>query len=64
MTQEQAKQTLKAVGVSFKRLVDTGEFLVGGTYYTDDLQDAVDTGLAQARAMTPEYANNNPGLPR
>lgn len=47
---------LRAVGVRFKYLHDTDEFrvnFVGGleatAYYTDDIEDALSTGLAMAK---------------
>lgn len=35
---------LRDLGIKFKSLPETGEYLVNGSYYTDCLQDALDTG--------------------
>lgn len=55
LTIASVKAQLKAVGVRFKRLPDTGEFVVGSDgkpgsgYYTDSLRDALATGLHMAQ---------------
>lgn len=50
-TQSFVRKELRSVGVSFKSLPETGGgFKVGGTYFTDDLQDALDTGRAMCNA--------------
>jgi len=49
LTQASVKLALKARGVSFKRLAATGEFLVGGSYYTNSLRDALLTGMRQSK---------------
>ena len=46
LLQSFVKSELKSLGISFKSNPDTGEFKVGGSYYTDDLQDALDSGRA------------------
>lgn len=50
-----AKNQLKGIGITINRKASTGEFrvnFVNGTeataYYTNDLQDAIDTGIAMA----------------
>ena len=57
LTQADVRAQLRARGVSFKSLPETGEFLVGGSYFTDSLSDALATGIAiaQARHTYPDY---------
>jgi hypothetical protein len=46
LTQATVRTILRGLGVSFKSLPESGELCVGGSYFTDDLQDALDTGRA------------------
>jgi len=46
LTQATARLICRGLGVSFKSLPETREFRIsykGASYFTDDLQDAVDT---------------------
>lgn len=48
LTQKYVRAQLRALGISFKSLPESGEFKVGGTYFTDDLSDAYTTGQLMA----------------
>ena len=45
----EVKRQLAAVGISIKNNEEWEEYIVGGSYHTDDLKDALDTGLAMAK---------------
>lgn len=44
ITQSEVRTKLKALGIAFKSLPQTGEFKVAGFYFTDSLEDALLTG--------------------
>lgn len=44
-TVAEVRAVCKELGLPFKRIADTGEFVVAG-YFTDDAQDAIDTAFA------------------
>lgn len=61
LTQANVRAQLRDLGISFTSKPATGEFCVGGSYYTDSLEDALDTGkaLAHLAAQRQEAAFRN-----
>ena len=45
----EVKRQLALLGISIKNNTEWEEYIVGGSYHTDDLKDALDTGLAMAK---------------
>lgn len=65
-TISEAKQTLRIIGISLTRIVETNEYRVNlrnGTeataYYTNDIEDAIDTGRYMAKFRDDEKARQS-----